>query len=227
MPRENARTIVPAARKMIQKVNAAPRSLWILTAAIVETEWEDNVEKVNGESSTHIANVDRNLLKLEDAISSVSSSVLSITSGQLKQFPKTSPRYVDLELPRQLREIAEEIFAASIWVAPDDDIFRAAHTRSTAALKPAAVGKRERPDCQIIETYFALCRRLRAGSFDFPCVFVSSNKADFYGEGSPLRPHEDLAGECANLDCNSHWTSVTHFRCSDSCGHLTIATLRD
>jgi len=180
-------------------VNSTPRSLWILTAAIVETEWNDNVEKVSGESSTHIANVDRNLLKLEDAITSISSSVsISIMSGQSRQFSKT-PRYTDLELPKQLREIAEQVFASSLWLAPDDDIFRAAHTRSTAALKPAAVGKRERPDCQIIETYFALCRRLRAGAFTFPCVFVSSNKTDFYGEGPPLRPHEDLAGECASL----------------------------
>jgi hypothetical protein len=32
------------------------------------------------------------------------------------------------------------------------------------------------------------------------CAFVSSNTADFYGEGRPLRPHEDMAGECAAID---------------------------
>jgi hypothetical protein len=67
-------------------------------------------------------------------------------------------------------------------------------------LKPAAIGKREAPDCLIIETCLALCRSLRSHGFRERCVFVSSNKADFYAEGSPLRPHEDLAGECSAID---------------------------
>ena len=72
--------------------------------------------------------------------------------------------------------------------------------QEATGLKPAAIGKREAPDCLIIETCLALCKSLRSHGFRERCVFVSSNKVDFYAEGSPLRAHEDLAGECSAID---------------------------
>jgi hypothetical protein len=87
--------------------------------------------------------------------------------------------------------------SSAVFLTADEEVLKAAHLRSMAALKPAGIGKREPPDCQIIESYFALCRLLRAAGFAKPCAFVSSNKADFFGEGPPLRPHEDITRECS------------------------------
>ena len=201
LPRENAPArIVTAAKDMIQRVSSTPRSIWILAAAIIEVEWKDNVEKVSNDSVGHVANIDRALLKLHEAIASISSSsAVRVVTGRSPHSFQAAPHYADLDLPKRLREMAEQILASSLWIAPDEAILRAAHTRSMAGLKPAATGKRERPDCQVVETYFAVCNRLRTQGFKESCVFVSSNKADFYGEGPPLRPHEDLAGECTSL----------------------------
>jgi hypothetical protein len=73
-----------------------------------------------------------------------------------------------------------------------DSVVLAADRRTVSNLKPASKAKREIRDCQIIETYFSLCRKLRADGFMEKCVFVSANKRDFCADEAPLTFHADL-----------------------------------
>jgi len=129
--------------------------------------------------------------------------------------PVRVPQVGPFELPRRLNEICERLLRMLIRLSPDAETLRAAELRSIKGLKPAAIGKREHADCLIIETCLALCKALRSHGFPERCVFVSSNEADFYGDGTPLRPHEDLAAECSALDLRfafafDHALSIIH-----------------
>jgi hypothetical protein len=208
--------IVPAVQKVAAKATASPRELWLLGAARLDVEWNDNVQGVLDGIERHIARVDRSLARLHAATHAVSSIHTEIRGGDLKFFAAVrAPQVAPFELPKRLREICESVLEILIRLSPDADVLAAADRRIMAGLKPAAIGKREAPDCLIIETCLALCKSLRSRGFAERCAFVSSNKSDFYADGSPLRPHEDLAGECAALSLHfalafDHALSVLH-----------------
>jgi hypothetical protein len=116
---------------------------------------------------------------------------LSVVSGMRSEFEP-------LQIEAQLNSLVGTLLGSVVWL--DTDVFEilsAAHRRSASNLRPASKGKRERPDCLIIESYFALCRRLRAEGFFGKAVFVSANKNDFCAEGLPLTFHADLAEPCS------------------------------
>ena len=202
--RENApHRIIPAAEQVAVRANSSPRQLWLLGAALLDVEWNDNVQGVFDSVAAHIARVDRSLAKLHATIQAFPSIFMDTRNHDLGFASAARPLQIDrFDLPRRLREICERMLRSMIRLSPDDETLRAANLRSMKGLKPATIGKREHPDCLIIETCFALCKSLRSRGFGERYAFVSSNKADFYGEGKPLRPHEDLAGECSamNLD---------------------------
>jgi hypothetical protein len=192
--------IIPAAEQVAAKAGSSPPELWLLSAAIFDVEWKDNLQGVLDSVVAHIARVDRSLVKLHAADRAISSSFPSERAGD-PALPASAkpPQMAPLELPKRLAEVCERVLASMIRLSPDEQVLRAAHLRSMSGLKPADIGKREHPDCLIIETYFALCKSLRSRGFGARSAFVSSNKADFYGQGKPLRPHEDLAGECSAM----------------------------
>jgi len=193
--------IIPAAEEVAAKASSSPRQMWLLGAERLDVEWDDNVRGVLDTIGGHIARVDRSLARLHAAARSVSSIPTEARSGDFSFVTAVrAPQLGPFELPERLRDICERVLRVLIRLSPDADILRAAELRSMRGLKPAAKGKREHADCLIIETCFALCKSLRSRGFVERCAFVSSNTADFYGEGSPLRPHEDLAGECSAIN---------------------------
>jgi hypothetical protein len=201
--RENsppARTIL-AANEILARSNSRDRRLWLLGAAIVEVEWNDNAQNVVAEIARHVRQVDRSIDRLLTAVREIPSIAANISSSEMRGLAAAAPapQFEPLDLPTKLFEIAKSVVESALWLAANEQILAAANARSMQGLKPADVGKRERPDCQIIETYFALCRELRARGYVETCVFVSSNKADFFGEGAPMRSHEHLAGTCSGV----------------------------
>ncbi|HUY27642.1 MAG TPA: hypothetical protein VMV27_09500 [Candidatus Binataceae bacterium] len=200
--RENApHRIISAAERATAKTSSSPRQLWLLGAALLDVEWHDNLQGVLDSVTAHIARVDRSLAKLHAAVQSISSIAMDTRSHGSGFATDARPLQIGrFDLPTRLIEICERMLRSVILLSPDDEILRAANLRSMKGLKPATPGKREHPDCLIIETCFALCKSLRSRGFAERCAFVSSNKADFYGDGSPLRPHEELAGECSAIN---------------------------
>lgn len=193
-----ARAIV-AANQILEGMNSQPRTLWLLCAALVEVEWKDNVDGVLSEITNHVRQVDGSIERLHAAIRAIPSIAADIESGEMRGLAARArpPQFGSLDLPTKLLRISENLVSSALWLAANERILGAANARSMQGLKPADVGKRERGDCQIIETYFALCRALRTENYTESCVFVSSNKADYFGEGAPMRPHEHLAGTCS------------------------------
>jgi hypothetical protein len=193
--------LVAAAEKIALKAGSSPPELWVVSGAILDVEWGDNKQSVFDSVTAHIARVDRSLVKLHAALRAVLpiSETIGADDPATSVFPQV-PQIGRFALPERLVEICEKVLASVVRLHPDAEIQQAAYSRSMKGLKPAAIGKREHPDCQIIETCFALCRALRSSGFSKASVFVSSNRRDFYGEGRPLRPHEDMAGECSAVD---------------------------
>jgi hypothetical protein len=192
--------IVAAAENVAERASSSLKTLWLLNTPIVDIEWRDNVQGVLDGIGAHIARVDRSLVTLHAAIRATKPSNANMRVAESALAAADHPLQIDrFELPTRLMEICERIMASAVRLSADERILRAAHVRSMAGKKPAARGKREHPDCLNIETCFALCKTLRSSHFEGRCVFVSSNKADFYGEGGPLRPHEEMAGECSAL----------------------------
>ncbi len=192
--------IIPAAEEVAAKTSSSPRRMWLMGAGRLDVEWTDNVRGVFDSIVGHIARVDRSLVKLHAAARSVSSIPTEARSGDSSFVTALrAPQVGPFELPKRLRKICERVLSILVRLSPDAEILRAADRRSMGGLKPAAIGKREHADCLIIETCFALCKSLRQRGFAERCAFVSSNKADFYGEGGPLRPHEDLAVKCSAI----------------------------
>jgi hypothetical protein len=191
--------IVPAARQILSRVNSTPKTLWLVGAEIVNVEWNDNRKNMLDQISNHIGQVDRALMKLHTAVRAIPSIASNATRSEIGAFASgvDALQLRHLDLPSKLMEICDQLVSSAILIRADEQVLTAANLRSMEGLKPASRGKRERADCQIIESYFALCRLLRAQGHVEPCVFVSSNTADFFGEGSPLRPHEDIALECS------------------------------
>lgn len=193
--------LIPAAENVRTKSSSSPRKMWLLAAERFDVEWTDNAGKVLGRIEEYITRVDRSLVALHAATRAVS-LIPSSGGGSDSRYVTagSAPQVGPFGLPKRLTEICERILRILIRVSPDADVLGAAERRSIAGLKPAAIGKREHSDCLIIETCFALCKSLREHGFAEQCAFVSSNKADFYGEGKPLRPHEDLAVECSTIN---------------------------
>lgn len=193
--------IVAAAESITAEANSSPRRLWLLSAPTVDIEWRDNLKGVIDGIDAHITRVDRSLVKLHAAIRAARSIQTSMPAEESAFAAAVRPPQIGrFELPKRLLEICEGVMTSALRLSASEEILRAAHLRSMQGLKPAAIGKREPPDCLIIETCFALCRALRLRTFGERCVFVSSNKADFYAEGDPLRPHEDMARDCSAVD---------------------------
>jgi hypothetical protein len=194
-------------------------TIWLASAEIVDLEWADNASNVCGEARNHIGQVDRSLAKLHAAARAIP-SIAAAATGAIERAireEEQAPQLKEFGLPDRLLEICENLLSSSVCLTADEQILQAANRRIMSGLKPAAPGKREPKDCQIIETYFAICRQLRTAAFDLPCVFLSSNSHDFYGEGPPMRPHEDIARGCSEASLTfaqelSHALSILYPR---------------
>jgi hypothetical protein len=173
----------------------APRKLWIVASGIIKTEWEDNVVEVTRSLRDHIKQVDRSVRKLNVTLQALPSAALPISKGkgELSSVSADNSGFESLKVAERLNGLVEALLVHAVWLDPDAEVLLAAHRRSASNLKPASKGKREGPDCLIIETYFALCRMLRARAFSNKCVFVSANKKDFCAMGDPMTIHADMA----------------------------------
>lgn len=194
---------------------ARDQKLWIAAAEIVKTEWEDHATNVRTSLSDYIKQVDHSVRKLNLTLRALPSTATLSPKGTGELSPLSAARsgFGSLKLSEQLIGLVETLLGSVVWLNADAEVLLAAHKRSASNLKPAGKGKREWPDCVIIETYFALCRMLRAKGFSKKCVFVSANKTDFCAEGVPLTFHADMAAACSQCQIEfainlSHATSI-------------------
>ena len=189
---------IGAAVEILRRASA-PRRIWVLAAGIIQIEWSDNATAVITSLATHIKQVDHWVRGLSVTLRALppAAELASKGAAESSLAPGGRAGFEALRISERLNALAEALLRSVVWLEADAEILLAAHQRSAMNLKPASRGKRERPDCQIIETYFSLCRGLRANRFSERSVFVSANKGDFCADGAPLAFHVDLAPACS------------------------------
>jgi hypothetical protein len=192
-------SVIAAAQILKTRADASPKQAWLVAADPIRLEWQNRFASVKREFSDHVSRVDSSVAELHSAALTIHSRTpsLGVVQGSRGDLRTTPPEYGTLNLPEQLVEIAVSILESTLWVSVPVDCILKARERSAQAKKPAQMGRESRVDCEIIETYFALCDLLVAESFGLDRLFVSSNERDFFSQASKSKHHEDFSDECA------------------------------
>lgn len=167
--------VVEAAVGLDAAAHAGPRGAWFVIATQAQEEFTQHIDTVAEDVTDKIAGIERRL----GAIYSIS-QVLPVGTMPLA-------RPTALNLPRQLRDLAEGILARAAILERDDDCRLRATDRVAKGVAPSARGKQEYKDCEILEHYLGFAHALRRLGFAPALIFVTSNTKD-YGKPGQLCP---------------------------------------
>ena len=166
---------VTAAREIVCMTRRSPAALYTVTCQLVDTEWRDHHEPVAGEVNTDLDKLERSLAVYLEICKSV----------------EIEPPQLSLErvrgLPSVLLGLAEQLMHSAVRLRTDQECQLRAHCRSIDGLRPARKGGQSK-DCDIIEHYLMFTSQLRQSGVGLPCVFVSSNSADYCLDRNKVHP---------------------------------------
>jgi hypothetical protein len=163
-----------------------PRTVWSVAAPLLELEWTNNIVTVEDEATRSIKSIGTQL----DLLLNAADLLVPGHGLQIQNFTA-------LGLPGQLRMLGEQVLQEAIPLQRDDPCKLRATDRVAAAKPPARTAKNSYKDCEILEYYLELTRRLRAENYTHRCVIVTSNINDYCEVGSRLHP--DLEKEFAPI----------------------------
>ena len=183
------------AQSLIGRSSSNPRSLWLVTSATVEIEWQENIDGVFEE-------VEREILKLESRRRHLLSAANAATNTQYQHGQIESV----LDLAKKLKFVSKSLLDACAIVTPEDSHLLGAMNR-VKHLPPAKRGKAEPKDCEIYELFLGLCRELRTRGVANDFVFSSSNTKEYGQENSGgIRP--ELTSVGAKYASNLAWAEA-------------------
>lgn len=184
------------AQSLIRRSASNPRSLWLVTSATVEMEWQDNIDGVFEE-------VEREILKLESRRRHFLSAANAATNTQYQHGQIESA----LDLAKKLKFVSKSLLDACAIVIPEDLHLLGAMKRVKQYLPPAKRGKAEPKDCEIYELFLGLCRELRTRGVANDFVFSSSNTEE-YGQKNSGGIQPELASVGAKYASNLAWAEA-------------------
>lgn len=156
-------------------------NLEALIADQVNTEFQDNVQKVEEETEDGLSNLRDQIDKL-DKLATLHGSPGQVDTNHWKDYAI------------RCRNVAERWLKASTPVSQSDQIVVNAFQRVSQARSPAQKGKDSMKDCVILETYLEYIHRLRNNGLTAAVVFVSSNTKD-YAETNGAVVRKDIENE--------------------------------
>ena len=174
---------------------ARSSGLWLVSSESVAVELEGNRLKVNSELASTLQDFDRRAERLS-----------AIAEAILPDHPFSFDSVSRSPFGERVEEIAQAMQDSLTLFRGSNQCVLNAAGRVKQGQRPASKAKQEYKDCEIFEEFLELCGMLRVANFDFPCVFVTSNKND-YGDppdGFP-RIAEDLQSARANYVSNISW----------------------
>jgi hypothetical protein len=172
--------LIPAALEMIDTASKSAPGLWIVVAELVQSEWNDNCERVELETRKRINELDQNIKALTEVLRCLVSVL-----------PEGVPNFSRYAVESLLKRLAVNLLRAAKVLQEDDACSKLANRRAMKGWAPASKGKNSLKDCMIIEHYISLCRQLGEAGFGSKCVFVSSNVNDYGKGGRPLSPLDE------------------------------------
>jgi len=186
--------IIEATVALSTRASATPRQAWVVAAEQMHHEWTEHVANVEQETRAEIDKLARRL------------AALRAVTQALPAGPLARVDLIPLDLPTQLRAVAQGLLDCAQLISQDGARVQSAWARVRDGVPPASKGKQEMKDCVIFEHYLALSRRLRGAGFVPALVFVSSNTTD-YGSPGHLSPflEGDLAASLLQYVTNFAW----------------------
>jgi hypothetical protein len=181
--KEISSSIVETSIALKVAASGAPPSVWLVAADLATQEVAEHLPAVEKEMASRIEELDR-------CLSDVATITEHLPTGS---FPQT--RVTPLALPAHLRGLAEALMATTRRLEVDQECRFRAGGRVAQGLAPSGKGRQQYKDCEILEHYLELARRLRSSGFAPQVVFVSSNTADY---GTP--PDKILAAIQVDID---------------------------
>ena len=172
--------LIPAALEMIGIASKSPPGLWIVAAELVQSEWNDNCERVERDTRKRINELDQDI----EALSAVLTHLGSVR-------PEGVPNFSGYAIESMLKGVTVNLLCAATMLQGDDRCSMSANRRAILGCAPASKGRNALKDCMIIEHYISLCRQLGEAGFESKCVFVSSNVNDYGKGGRPLSPLDE------------------------------------
>jgi hypothetical protein len=191
-------SVIAAAQTLQAKADASPKQVWIMAAEPIRFECQNRFEGVQREFSEHVSRVDALVVELHSAALTIHAQMEGVgsTQGSRNDLRERPLKYGSLGLPNRLLEIAASVLNSTLWISVSVDCILKARARSAQGRRPAGASRESRADCEIIETYFALCDILAGAGFALPRLFVSSNERDFFSQVSKSEHHGDFSDEC-------------------------------
>lgn len=164
--------------------------LLLVTALNVKEEYDDNIDTVVKTAETKIKQIARHLKVMHSLHDSIVGTLV------------IPPDFNSFSLPSHAKNITNKILDECHIVERLDEYTRRAGDRLRGNIAPARQGGREFKDCEIIECFFDVSKKLRDAGFNESIVFVTSNTND-YGKAGKLRSpldesFEELRAEYAN-----------------------------
>jgi hypothetical protein len=158
--------VIVAANHLL-RMAVGPPGIWLVTTQMVQDEFQRNIGNTMETLDAQIKILDAKIVQCRDAVQ------YSLPTQFLP-----SIKFRDFGLSEKLGDLARSLAEAAIVLDDESECLRAARARNNAG-KPPSHRKQQLPDCEIIEHYFALTRRLRKNGFAHKCIFVSSNSQDY------------------------------------------------
>jgi hypothetical protein len=170
--------------ELLRMVTSTPPQCRLVTASVVQGEWNDNAAKVRDEVKGHLAKIQDQARHFHDAC-----AVLGIGLGFGRPL-YTGPRLADI-----LHDLSKQLLDNSLVLDADLVCSSRGVGRVVGKTPPSKQGG-EVKDCVIVEECLELTWQAKGLGFSKKCVFCTSNMDDYGGPAGGLHP--TLATDFAN-----------------------------
>jgi hypothetical protein len=172
---------IATALKLIELTENTPPNVWLVTNETVRGEWHDNVSLVKLELEKEIKKVEARREKL------LLSAKLAL--GQNYEYGQKETL---INLHSHLESLSRNFLDKCLIAKVEDTHSVKAMQRVRKCMPPARKGKQEAKDCEILEAFLDISKRVCNAGYDEPICFISSNSDD-YGkpEESPIQNEFD------------------------------------
>jgi hypothetical protein len=173
--------------------NASKENLLIIIPPIVEDEWKKHEEATIKAFDDFVKKLDNDIIAIREL-----SNLMQIKIDGETHFS-------DKIITKNLQDITNQFFDASCFLDENNECKLEANQRVIENIPPSMKGKGIQ-DCTIYLHSLELVKKLRKSNFDKKCVFITSNKNDFF-EGNTAIPKQPIEKESneVNLKFVDNW----------------------
>lgn len=193
----NNRTSAKALLELLE----GPRTLMVVVAEQVATEFAGHVQHVHDEAKAAVERLAGQIAQVDALV-----ALHALTpSAQIDTAHWTCHG-------TQTRQYVERWMATAIRLAHSDALAARAFRRVNQARAPARPGKDSSKDCLVVETYLDAVSQLRRAGFGAPVVFLSSNTKDFTDTNTAVvRPELAADFAAAGLTYAPNFGAAKHY----------------